>query len=87
MSSSLTQSQQTEIEHLIRTNDCTSRIVCSINVNKSQIDKMKKNLIMHDVVIASSTFMKRSRSLIEEMKTHLLEYIDLHFIKYFDEMC
>ena len=87
MSSSLTQSQQTEIEHLIRTNDCTSRIVCSINVSKFQIDKMKRNLIMHDVVIASSAFMKRFRSLIEEMKTHFLEYIDLHFIKYLDEMC
>ena len=87
MSSSLTQNQRIEIEHLIRTNDCTSRIVCSINVNKFQIDKMKRNLTKHDVVIASSAFMKRFRSLIEKMKTHLLEYIDLHFIKYLNEMC
>ena len=87
MSSTFSQNQRNEIEHLIRTNDCTRRIVCEVNANTSQINKMKKNLIKHDVVIASSTFMKRFRKMIEEMKNHLFEYINLHFIKYLNEMC
>ena len=87
MSSSLSQKQRNEIEYLIRTNDDTQRIVCSINVNTIQVNKTKKNLIKHSVVVAFSTFIKRSRNLIEEMKAHLFEYINLHFIKYLNEMC
>ena len=87
MLSSLSQKRRNKIKHLIRTNNCISQIVCSINVNKFQINKIKKNLIKHNIVIVFSTFMKRFRNLIEKIKTHLFEYINLYFIKYLNEIC
>ena len=83
----LLQAQRDEIEHLIRTDGCTSRIVCATNVSKAQIDKMKRNLARHGVVVAPSAPRGRPPKLTEEMEAHLLEYIKLHSTKYLDEMC
>ena len=87
MPSSFSQNDRNEIERLIRINVDTRSIVISMKISNFQISKMKKNLTRYNVVIASSTFMKRFRILIEDMKTDLFEYINLHFIKYLNEMC
>ena len=76
-----------EIETQIVFDASIARIVYSTDVNRSQIDKMKRNLIKHDCVVASHAMRERFRKMSFEMKTHLLKYIDLHFIKYIDEMC
>ena len=87
MSSSLIQEIRDEIEIMIRYDEFFSRISIITDVTVRQIDKMKRNLIKHDVVIASYTIMRRFRKMIEIMKLHLFDYIDLHFIKYLNEMC
>ena len=87
MSSSLTQKIRDEIEIMIRYDEFFSRISIITDVTVRQIDKMKRNLIKHDVVIASYTIMRRFRKMIEIMKLHLFDYIDLHLIKYLNEMC
>ena len=87
MSSSFIQEIRDEIEIMIRYDEFSSRISMITNVTVKQIDKMKRNLIKYDVVIVSYAIMRRFRKLIETMKLHLLDYIDLHFIKYLNEMC
>ena len=87
MSSSLTQEIRDEIEIMIRYDEFSSRISMITDVTVKQIDKMKRNLIRHDIVIASYAIMKRFRKMIEIMKLHLFDYIDLHLIKYLNEMC
>ena len=87
MSSSLIQEIRDEIEIMIRYDELSSRISMITNVIVRQIDKMKRNLIKHDVVIVRYAIMKRLQKMIEIMKLHLFDYIDLHFIKYLNEMC
>ena len=87
MSSSFIQEIRDEIEIMIRYDEFSSRISMITNVIVKQINKMKRNLIKYDVVIVSYAIMKRFRKLIETMKLHLFDYIDLHFIKYLNEMC
>ena len=87
MSSSLIQEIRDEIEIMIRYDEFSSRISMITDVTVKQIDKMKRNLIRHDIVIASYAIMKRFRKMIEIMKLHLFDYIDLHLIKYLNEMC
>ena len=86
MSSSLIQEIRDEIEIMIRYDELSSRISMITNVIVRQIDKMKRNLIKHDVVIVRYAIMKRLQKMIEIMKLHLFDYIDLHFIKYLNEM-
>lgn len=87
MSSSFLQNDKNEIERLIRINVDTQSIVILIKINNFQINKIKKNLIRYDVVIISSIFIKQFWILIENIKTSLFKYINLHFIKYLNEMC
>ena len=87
MSSSFIQKIRDEIEIMIRYNEFFSRISMITDVIVKQINKMKRNLIKYNVIIVSYAIMKRFRKLFETMKLYLFDYIDLHFIKYLNEMC
>ena len=87
MSSMLLTIIQNEIRNQIDFDRFIVQIREFIDVSQIQIDKMRRNLTKYEIVVASSSIRERSRKMIEKMKNFLLEYINLHSIKYLNEMC
>ena len=87
MSSSLFRDFRDKIETYIQIDFKTTRIVHVTSVARSQIDKIKLNLIKYDNVVVSHQVTKLFKKMNAKIKKHLLKYIDLHFIKYLNEMC
>ena len=87
MSSSLSQKIKIEIQIQIDLSFQIDVIQNFTNVNQIQIDKMKRNLKRYDSIFAISTMQNRFRKMNVKMKNFFLNYINLHSIKFFDEMC
>ena len=75
-----------DIVVVIARDDDIVRISTQYFVTERQMQKMKKNLRIYDFVMVSSLTRDRSLSINQNMQTRLLEYIDLRFIAYLNEM-
>ena len=87
MFSSLSQKQRDEIQSQLKFEREIAQIVHNIEINRSQIVKMNKNLTRYKIVITSKQIRDALKRMNEKMKTHLLQWIDFHSINYLNEMC
>ena len=86
MSSSLSQKTRDDIVVIIDRDDDFVRLTIQYDIIERQTRRMKRNLHIHDFVVASSMKRDRSLSIDQDMQIRLLEYIDLRFTTYLDEM-